>query len=318
MTEFIYRTWAKLDADAGTGMHLVDSPHPLEFFVGRTETGLPRVVIRGTAKPQLAVLSNLVLVDRFQDGSGKWNTSFALQDARFEEVFLRLADTMHSRSSTASTDAIANDRVRAVIEEWRRLLKPRSNDDLTMEELRGLVGELWLILNRFAPAMDIDAAIEGWQGPLGLPQDFFYPTEGFFEAKSIGPSTTRLRISSAEQLDVDNLRLLVLIAAGTSESSAGATNLPSLLSQVRDQLSTSGASDVSLNLRLERLGVDVNHPFYRDTWFSLSRVSEYRVGPEFPAIRASLLQAGVEQVRYQLSVDSIAEFRESTMEVAST
>ena len=41
-------------------------------------------------------------------------------------------------------------------DEWKRLLRARPTGVLSLEELRGLVGELWLLLNRFAASMPID------------------------------------------------------------------------------------------------------------------------------------------------------------------
>ena len=124
---------------------------------------------------------------------------------------------------------VALDRVGTVFDEWRRLLKPRPSGLLSMDELRGLVGELWLLLGEFSNARTIGAALEGWLGPMGLPQDFWYPEDGFHEAKSIGPGATRIKISSESQLDADDLELLVLLVGSTDEKATGAVNLPTLV-----------------------------------------------------------------------------------------
>jgi hypothetical protein len=296
-------------------MHLVHSDHPLQFFVGRDDAGHARVVIRGTVKPQRPHLSGLVVVDRFEDQSGKWNLTLALQDAKFEEVFVRLADHLHARTASAPNEAHATDQVSSVIEEWRRLLRARPLGVLTMEELRGLVGELWLVLNWFTRDRSLAVALEGWLGPLGLPQDFWYEQDGHHEAKCIGPSTTRVRISSAEQLDPPEMQLLVLLVAGTDEAQAGAINLPNLVGRVRAALAEAGESDQPLRDRLEHMGVDLEDPFYRDTWFVVSRVESYRVDEDFPAIRASELPDGIEAVRYQVALGAVTPARTASIEV---
>ena len=124
------------------------------------------------------------------------------------------------------------DRVGVVFDEWRRLLKPRASGLLSMEELWGLVGELWLILNKFSTTRSIEAAIEGWLGPMGLPQDFWYDGDGFREAKAIGPST-RVKISSEHQLDADDLELIILQIANTDEQTVGAINVRPWLAERR-------------------------------------------------------------------------------------
>lgn len=297
------------------GMHLVNHAHVLQVFVGRTEQGAPRMVIRSEAKPAMPALSSLVLVERYQDGAGKWNLSFTLQDAKFTEVFLRLADDVHGRSARAPNEAVALDKVSTVISEWWRLLKPRPTGLLTMEELRGLIGELWLLLGEFSAPRAMDVAVEGWLGPLGLPQDFWYPDTGYHEAKSIGPSTTTVRINSETQLDESPLELMVLRVANTGETSVGAVNLPTLVARVGASLAEIGASTDPLNERLMRLGVNVDEPFYRDTWFVVTHLLTYGVRPEFPAIRASQLDPAIGRVTYQVELALIERFLTRTVEV---
>lgn len=315
MTDTLLASWRQYLSSSDAGLHLVDSHHPLQFFIGKSDTGRPRIVIRSDVKPQMLTLSNVVLIDRFEDQSGKWNISFALQDEKFDEVFLRLADDMHSRSAGAPNEQVALDRVGVVVDEWRRLLKARASGVLSMEELRGLVGEMWLLLSRFSDTRSMTSTIDGWLGPMGLPQDFWYAESGYHEAKSIGPATTKLKISSEYQLDAEELELLILFVGNCDERVPGALNLPTLVARVMAQLAAAGDSDEAFQLRLQRLGVDASQAFYQDTWFVVERVSAYDAGGEFPAIRASSLSTGISRVTYQIELAQIAEFLRSTTEV---
>lgn len=313
MNDSLIRTWhGKV---SGPGMSIVSGAHPLQFFVGRDEIGHARVVIRGPVKPQRPGLSGVVLVERFEDQSAQWNLSLTLQDRRFEEVFLRLADDMHARTASAPSEAVAIDRVTRVIDEWHRLLSRRPAGVLTMEELRGLVGELWLVLNWFTRDRSLEAALEGWLGPLGLPQDFWYEQDGYHEAKCIGPSTTTVRISSAEQLDPPDMQLLVLRVATTDETQPGALNLPNLVRRVHDALTETGASEQPLRDRLEHLNVDLAESFYHDTWFVVATIHLHTVNEQFPSIRSSALPDGIEGVRYQIDLDAMQHFCTATIEV---
>lgn len=301
--------WRSHLQSGGMGLHLVDPDHPLQIFIGATDTGAPRMVLRTFLKPPKPTLSNVVLVERYADKSGKWNLSFTLQDRKFDEVFLRLADDLHARSAPSPNEQTALDRVGSVFDEWRRLLQPRSTGLLSMEELRGLVGELWLVLNEFSDAVTVEAAIEGWLGPMGLPQDFWYDGLGYREAKAIGPSTTRVRISSEQQLDEEELDLLVLRIANTADQTIGAFNLPTLVGRARTALADMGASGDRLDERLSRLGVNLAEPFYLDTWFVLTGGAKYHVGPAFPRIVASTLPSGVGRVTYQIDLVEIQSFK---------
>jgi hypothetical protein len=316
MTESdLITTWRQHLAAASAGLHLADASHPLQIFIGRTDLAAPRMVIRTSTKPVKPVLSNLVVVERYEDQSGKWNISFTLQDLKFSEVFLRLVDDLHARSAKAANEQVALDHVNVVIDEWRRLLKPRPAGLLSMDELRGLIGELWLLLGECSKQRAIGTALEGWLGPLGLPQDFWYPDDGYHEAKSIGPATTRIKISSELQLDAQDLELLVLLVGNTDEQTVGAVNLPLLANRVLGALADAAESPDPLNDRLQRLGVDLSEAFYQDTWFVVTRVTSYAVEPGFPAIRASELPEGITRVAYQVELAAVEDFKRYSTEV---
>lgn len=308
-------SWREHLASATAGLHLADAGHPLQIFIGKTDRGAARMVIRASNKTSKPALANVVLVERYEDQSGKWNLSFTLQDQKFTEVFLRLADDVHDRTLSASNEQVALDRVNVVFDEWRRLLKPRASGLLTMEELRGLIGELWLLLGEFSKKRPIGVALEGWLGPLGLPQDFWYSEDGYHEVKSIGPATTRIRISSENQLDADALELLVLLIGNAEEQAAGAVNLPTLVNRSIAGLSDEAANADPLTDRLQRLGVELSETFYHDTWFVVTHLTSYDVGPDFPAIRASNLPGGITRVTYQIDLASIEHFKRSSVAV---
>jgi Putative PD-(D/E)XK family member, (DUF4420) len=297
------------------GLHLVDPRHVLPIFVGKTDQGTPRMVIRSSVKGARPSLSSVVLVERYEDEGGKWNLSFTLQDSKFTEVFLRLADDVHARTAQAPNEAAALDRVSQVIDEWHRLLKPRPAALLTMEELRGLVGEVWLLLSEFSATRPMDAAVAGWLGPMGLPQDFWYPESGFHEAKVVGPSTTRLRISSEAQLDASPLELLVVHVANTAEGTTGAVTLTTLAVRVTAALAELGISADPFTERLDQLGVSLCESYYADTWFLVTLLQSYAVTPEFPAIRASQLDPSVTRVTYQVQLSSIGNFLQRSVKV---
>lgn len=301
--------WREYLTSSEHGLHLADAGHPLEIFVGTTEAGVARMVIRSEAKPPRPQLSDVVLVERRQDQGNKWNLVFTLQDRKFDEVLLRLADDVHARSAGALSEAAALDRVGVVIGEWRRLLTARPTKRLSMEELRGLIGELWLLLNRFTADHGLAGAVEGWLGPMGLPQDFFFAPDTYHEVKAIGPGTVRLKVSSEHQLDLEAMQLLVLRISNSDEGAVGALNLVQLVDRARSGLASSGDSTEGFEQRLSRLGVDLTDTFYEDTHFVVSRVSSYAVAPDFPALRASQIPQGLSRVRYQIELSAIEQFR---------
>ena len=295
------------DLAAGTpGVQLVEVEHPLEIYVGASDLGRARLQIRSEAKPKEPELSDLVLVERSQVGAD-WLLTMTLQDAQFTEVFLRLADHLVSRSRPATSPATAWRRVDDVFNEWHRILTPRPFGRLSLEALRGLIGELWLLLHVFTENRPIDQAIAGWLGPLGSPQDFVYEETGFHEAKAIGPQTTKIKISSAEQLDRE-VELIVLRIHEVPESTQGAVNLARLVGLVGDALDADAVDHGEFELRLKQLRVDLDDEYYTDRWFSIFSFEKYDTPAAFPAIRASDLPAGIQNVKYDIALPAISEF----------
>ena len=296
-----------------TGLSLVGLGHALDIFVGSNDLGHPKVTIQSKSKPRMPVISGIVLVDRHEGAQGYWQLSLTLQDLKFQEVFLRLVDDVYTRSDVASTAREAHSIVDGVFDEWRRLLKPRPAGVLTKEELRGLVGELWLLLNRFAMQRPIDQAITGWLGPLGAHQDFWYEASGLHEAKSIGPTMSAVKITSEFQLDPldEDLELIVLRVPDASEDAAGAFSLQTLVAEVDQALEAASVGRDDLETRLARLGVDLDNKYYSDNWFLVSSVANYSVPNEFPSIRASRMDEGVEKVVYRVELGVIESFKTS-------
>jgi hypothetical protein len=124
-----------------------------------------------------------------------------------------------------------------------------------------------------------------------------------------------VKINSEAQLDESPLELMVLRVANAGETSAEAVNLPTLVARVGTSLSELGASSDPFNERLMRLGVEVDEPFYRETWFVVTRLQTYGVTPEFPAIRASQLSPAITGVTYQVELAPLESFLTRTAEV---
>lgn len=312
-TDLTYLERWRRDLDEGNaGLRLAETDHPLVVLAGASDMGMPRLAVQSSIKPKVPTLSNLVLIDRSQAGEGQWLLTLTLQDPRFTEVFLRLADDVISRSRPATSPGTAWRVVDDVFEEWQRLLRPRPLGLLGLEELRGLIGELWLVINVFTEDRPIEQAVVGWLGPMGSPQDFWFETSGHHESKAIGPTTTSLKISSAEQLD-ELMELIVLTVPNVAEGTTGSTSLVHLVGLVRDALNDRAVSHDELNLRLARYGVDLDEPFYAETWFTVSVMDRFAVDDSFPAIRASEMSDGVQRVKYQIALSAIQEFKTASI-----
>lgn len=293
------------------GVQLADVEHPLEVYVGASDLGQPRLQVRSPLKPMVPSLSDIVLVDRRKSGDS-WLLSLTLQDSRFTEVFMRLVAHAVAASRAAESEEKAWAAVGLILDEWKRLLRARPKGLLSVDEIRGLCAEMWLLLNRFMETLPVDQALAGWLGPFNAPQDFWYEQSGFHEIKAIGPSAPRITISSEAQLDPGTMELVVVHAPQVSESAPGALNLAQLVGDLLAGLDQAGLPHDDAEIRLRHMGVDIDQPFYADTWFAVTQVDYYNVTADFPAIRESQLPSGLGRVKYQLERAALAPFLASS------
>lgn len=312
--------WRQLVSTRSVGLTLASPDHPIDPFYGCDETGRARLAFISEIKPPLPDVSGALRVTRAQRRDGRWVLSFTLEDARISDVFVRFGTDLIYRSADAPQVEAAFDRLTGAVEEWQRLLRSRSPRTLSLEALRGLIGELWMLVHHFGSQMSATDALAGWLGPLGQPQDFYFPETGLLEAKAVGPTATTVRISSAEQLDPlgETLTLAVLETPEVPAATPGAVNLPTIAGQFRRAVIASGGDPAELQSRLSRLGVDVGDPQYEDRWFAVTSVSFFTVDQHFPAIRSSSLPGGVSRVTYQVDRNSLAPFLTTTRQIDGT
>ena len=82
---------------------------------------------------------------------------------------------------------------------WSFLLRGGSQKGLSVEEQRGLVGEL-AFLGEIKTKLGAAAAIEAWKGPEGSPKDFEFPGVCVEVKARRGAAKPLVRISSEDQL----------------------------------------------------------------------------------------------------------------------
>ena len=315
MAEVFVDAWRRDMATKGGGLREVSPTHPLRLFYGADEFARARFVMISKDKPGLPQLSDLVKVERGQrEIDSKWTLSLTLLDDRVLEVFLRLSEDLVRRSATANSEAQAIASILSTLDDWRRLLKTRGRDVLTLDELRGLVGEVWVATNHFDVSHCVLEVIDAWVGPHGHPQDFAFATLGAFEVKSVGPTAKRVKITSAEQLDSPGLplELIVLTIPNASESTPGAVTLVQLATVLRARYIGAGGDPAGFDIKFEALGVKLRLAFYSETWFSIDAIQTYEVSNDFPAIRASALPPEISGVQYQIARSAITPFERSS------
>lgn len=229
-----------------------------------------------------------------------------LRDSAQREVFEALCRNVVSSAETADTlDAALSRSIRRT-RRWHFLLKGGSTQGLSVEEQRGLVGEL-AFLRQLVDAIGPASSIEAWRGPEGSAKDFEFPNLCIEVKARRGAAKPHVSISSADQLaDVIGARLFLRVVDVDSAIKPEGMNLhdhverTAMLFEEDDQ-----AFDTWQDL-IDAAGYDDDNEYASRRWV-LGAERTFEVVEGFPRISTPVPE-GVDRVKYSLSLDACAEF----------
>ncbi len=311
-------TWKSLapPPESGTRNVLIaDSSHPLDFRIGRDSRGhyiflldaggpigsrpaLPRVMgMTIELEAVSADRSRLVLV--LQD-------EVDLQNFALMCTGLMLATRSISR--LCPYDGLM--RTLQEIHRWHEMLKRRRENRLTRSERIGLVGELLFLRDELLPRMGLGPALLAWTGHERHEQDFVIASTIFEVKTQIVTADRMISISSEDQLDPVQGRILICNQgiAPTHEGAAGSCTLNSIAKEIADLAKdTVGMASDLLGMAMLGAGYEPHPEYDNEIWVLVDRAL-YEIRDDFPRIERGELRHGVEQVHYKIRVSDCRPF----------
>jgi hypothetical protein len=114
------------------------------------------------------------------------------------------------------------------VDRWRDLLRARASGGLSERDERGLFGELWTFFLVGHVTNPLPTA--SWRGPFHEPHDIVLPG-GWFEVKTIGPTSQDIRVHGLEQLAREDERPGTLVVVEVVSVTSG-TSVDDLVREV--------------------------------------------------------------------------------------
>jgi hypothetical protein len=305
----IERLWHALEQshDIG-GSRRVDDVHASDFYCsldGRGQRGLVLLsAVELTMPPPRFDSVEIIVGHR---GDGRWSLALWLTNSSLSVVFTLLCQDLVDATRDLQPINVPGFVVTRLLR-WRRLLESGSANILPLPELRGLIGEL-IVLKRCLDFWTPSEVVDGWQGPLDAPQDFALPSL-LLEVKAVQPTSTAVRISSAEQLEVLDgraLQLAIVALAGTASTTAGTFCAPELVREVETAMAHDVYAVSQLAARLNAGGY-AYHDDYEQHRFRVESIRFFSVTGTFPRIVRSQLMPGVTGVLYDISLAACKSF----------
>lgn len=294
---------------------LVDAGAPWPFYWARDLDRSPLLLLRHAAGAsptgQLPRLKGLEITLSEPEANGQRVLALRLLDAAQRDVFHRLCLDIIASALSARTEPEAVSRTVARTWRWHHLLRGGTGEGLSLEEQKGLIGELQVLEELLLPCLGAVDAVTSWRGPLGAPKDFEVGRLAIEAKARRGAARPFVAISSEYQLSTDGTDSLFLHVAELSQAPTGTAGA-FILSDFARRLHESvfKADHLAAELFEGRLlagGFDWADD-YSDALFVAGPARVYRVVESFPSITPTILRPGIAQVRYAISLPACEAF----------
>ncbi|ELF6471910.1 PD-(D/E)XK motif protein [Vibrio vulnificus] len=280
-----------------------------DFFWVVVEGKMPALMLRlpiePISKPKLPELKNLIA--NFRIISGRWSFVLALKEKSQAELFETLCRDVVESGEKASNLDDALSRAIQRTKRWHHLLRSGRSEGLTIEEQRGLIGEL-AFLRELATIFGSEVAVEAWKGPSGAPKDFELIgccIEVKTRRTAAKPS---ISISSADQLaDCDGGRLFLGVKNVESAIVPEGMTLHDYVALTEVLFQADCSTYTKWEDAIYSTGYDPLNK-YDDRRWVIRSTAYYEVLEGFPRISCPLPQ-GVQNVRYSISLDACEPFK---------
>ena len=307
--------WDAITSPA-TNLNLIriDDTHPHDFSWGKDAAGKFLLVLKfrtaniDELKKRKLELNGIKTDIRRVPATEETYFQLALQSTENADIFYTLCNDLIEKTRTVPNIHAALTLIYARLDCWRTFLSKANRNLLSAQEVQGLFGELKFLEECIEEKhVSIQAAIEGWQGPLGAPHDFIFG-QSAVEMKSIsGSQADSVRISSESQLTthLETLHMRVVFLAQDADCRMG-LSLNGLIRQLREKILDNDLIS-TFDSRLFEVGY-IDIPEYDFPCFSVAQIRTYEIRDGFPRITPESLFSGISEVSYSISFSSIAEY----------
>lgn len=298
--------WKSLGLDEAKRVNL-EGRH--DFFWVVLETGMPGLMLRLPSVPQpaprLPKLKNLVAA--FRPAAGGFAFVLGLKERSQAEIFETLCRDVVAAGEAGVTRNDALSRALQRTRRWHHLLRGGRLGGLTVEEQRGLVGEL-AFLRELVSGFGPDTAIEAWAGPNGSAKDFELIGACVEVKTRRAAAKPFIAISSEDQLaDVAGNRLFLRVVNVESAVLPEGLSLHDHVRMTAELFEQDGGAFEAWEDTLYSTGYDAENSYDDRRWL-LGATTIYEVVDGFPRISVPLVQ-GVESVQYSVSLDACEPFK---------
>jgi hypothetical protein len=196
-----------------------------------------------------------------------------------------------------------------VVSKWKKLFDKIHFNGLSIDEQKGLIGELLFLNYLLNNEKTSGTAINAWTGSEQELQarDFTFGNIGI-EIKFTSAKQPRIIVSNERQLDAENLSELFLVLYSAEAVKDNGISLNSLVVGTRQNIPTEEERNI-FNAKLKLIGFfDFDREHY-DKMYSIKKIFSFVVTPNFPKIIRQDLPLGIYDTSYSIEISSVVNFQ---------
>lgn len=242
------------------------------------------------------------------EGENETELYIYLLDNELKDIFSLFIQNILEDIEKCITESEAIKTTLNVVSKWKKLFDKINFNGLSLEQQKGLIGEL-LFLNTL---LDNDKtfvnAVNTWTGSEQdfQAKDFTLGTVGV-EVKFTASKQPRIKVSNERQLDAQNLSELFLLLYSTEAVKDNGISLNSIVQQTRQRISTEEERSI-FNAKLQLNGYFDEDKEHYGRMYSLKKMFVFKVSSDFPKIIKGQLPLGIYDTSYSIEISAVEKF----------
>ncbi|WP_417784700.1 PD-(D/E)XK motif protein [Tenacibaculum sp.] len=268
----------------------------------------------------LMELSNHTIIPEFKNSSFKGvridildlndrkELNIYLLDTELKDIFTLFVENIIEEILNIPTESEAVTVTSNVIQKWKKLFDKLNTQGLTLEQQKGLLGELLFLNELIDNNINPDYLLNCWTGPDYEDKDFTLGAT-CFEIKLTTSKLPRVKITSERQLENSNIENLFLNNYISETLKENGISLNSIVDIIREKISNNTATLKFFNEKLESANYyDEDRDNYNSQYAVKSRFL-YVVNDSFPKLTKDNLPQGVYNTSYYIENSAIEDFK---------
>ena len=276
----------------------------LSVFYGVTSEKQFRLSFISSLVPFELESTKEIKVTQGKESEGVYWTCFDLLNEDAKEVFFIFCESLIESIVGEQDESKAINKIKDRYYSWKLLLKTKGR--MSYELYQGLYGELYFLYSELAQQSSLEEAVMAWVGPDGYSKDFSVENN-WFEIKTIGTSSTTVKINSLTQLDseIDGKLVVITVEKMSDQFNTGLCGVHQLYEAILTNLNNPILKEEFVNKVLKYGYIDDDNALNNHK-YEVKSIRYYKVDKDFPKLtRTNVNNPAFSNVTYEILINAI-------------